>query len=91
MKQFLVEIDDRCARDLERMAPAKDRQRSEFVRLAIRSAVDRSDRHTEEAYRAQPLPEGWTASDTQDWDPANALATRRHTARVARRKGVRVA
>src|SRR5208283_4865888 len=68
MKQILIEIDDRCARDLERVASAKNRQRSEFVRLAIRSALDRAlDRYTEEAYRLQPLPEGWTARDTQGW------------------------
>jgi predicted transcriptional regulator len=92
MKQVLVEIDDRCARDLERVAPAKDRQRSEFVRLAIRSALDRAlDRHTGEAYGAQPLPKGSTASDAQDWDPKNALATRPRTAGTPRRKGTRVA
>jgi hypothetical protein len=27
MKQILVELDDRCARDLERVAPSKDRSR----------------------------------------------------------------
>jgi hypothetical protein len=60
--------------------------------MAIRSALDRAlDRHTEEAYRAQPLHEGWTASDTQDWDPDNAMAIRPRTAGIARRKGSRVA
>jgi len=50
MKQFLVELDDRCARDLERVAPAKKRMRAEFVRLAVRRAIDLAlDRATEAA------------------------------------------
>lgn len=70
MKQILVEIDDRVARDLERLAPTKDRKRAQFIRLAIQRAVDLAlDRETEAAYRAQP------DSDALDgWDPDNALA-----------------
>jgi predicted transcriptional regulator len=74
MKQFLVELDARCARDLERVAPAKDRKRSEFVRLAIRRAIDLAlDVETAEAYAAAPLG-GATAADLAGWDPDNALA-----------------
>jgi hypothetical protein len=76
MKKFLVEIDDRIARDLERVAPAKDRKRAEFVRLAIRRAIDLAlDRATEDAYRARPLPRALTPADLEGWDPTNALAT----------------
>ena len=58
MKKILIDLDDRCARDLERVAPATRRLRAEFVRLAIRRAIDLAlDRTTEEAYRAKPLPE----------------------------------
>ena len=59
MKQILVELDDRCARDLERVAPTKKRLRAEFVRQAVRRAIDLAlDRSTEEAYRQKPLSRG---------------------------------
>ena len=75
MKQILLEIDDACARDLERVAPAGKRVRAEFIRLALRRAIDLAlDRATELAYREQPLPGGLTAADLIDWDPENQLA-----------------
>jgi hypothetical protein len=75
MKQFLVELDDRCARDLERVAPARDRKRAEFVRLAIRRAIDLAmDRDTERAYRAVPLPAEASETDLTGWDEDNGLA-----------------
>lgn len=75
MKQILVELDDRCARDLERVAPAKKRRRAEFIRLAIRSAVDRAlEGRTERAYRARPVEGEVSAGDLSDWDAANELA-----------------
>ncbi len=86
MQRILVELDDRCARDLERVAPAKKRMRAEFVRLAIRHAIDRAlDRATEQAYRAQPLADDVTPADLLGWDEHNALAVR--TARSARGPG----
>jgi hypothetical protein len=75
MKQFLVELDDRCARDLERVAPARNRKRAEFVRLAIRRAIDLAlDRATEQAYRTQPLTDEPSATDLAGWDARNGLA-----------------
>lgn len=86
MKQILIEIDDACARDLERVAPARERKRAEFVRLAIRRAIDLSlDRLTERAYQAQPLTEGVTPGDLVGWDEQNALAK----PALARRKSSR--
>ena len=77
MKQILVELDDRCARDLERVAPSKKRQRAEFVRQAIRRAVDLAlDRSTERAYRERPLSRDAETSDLVGWDDGNALAQR---------------
>lgn len=74
MKQILVELDDRCARDLERVASAKSRKRSVFIRLAIRSAIDRAlDRATADAYRSRPLPGELLASDLTGWDEKNGL------------------
>jgi hypothetical protein len=75
MKQILIELDDACARDLERVAPSKNRRRAEFVRLAIRRAIDLAlDRATEAAYRATPLPEGISGNDLYGWDDSNRLA-----------------
>ena len=75
MKRILIEIDDACARDLERVAPARERKRAEFIRLAVRRAIDLSlDRRTEQAYQAQPTAGDLTPSDLVGWDEENALA-----------------
>jgi hypothetical protein len=89
MKQILVDLDDRCARDLERVAPAKKRMRAEFVRLAIRHAIDVAlDRGTAEAYRARPLVGERTPDDLLGWDPDNELAQPARSPRKSRaRKG----
>ena len=94
MKQILIDLDDQCARDLERVAPAKKRMRAEFVRLAIRQAIDRAlDRATEEAYRVQPSIGTVVAADLLGWDPKNDLATpiavRGNRRRQASRRGRR--
>ena len=39
MKQLLIEIDEDMATQLERVAPARSRRRSEFIRAAIRRAL----------------------------------------------------
>lgn len=77
MVQFLIELDDRCARDLERVAPARKRMRAEFVRLAIRRAVDLAlDAETAEAYAASAATAGdaLLPADLAGWDPDNTLA-----------------
>jgi len=75
MKRILIEIDDRCARDLARVAPTKKRMRAEFIRMALRQAIDAAlDRATAAAYRARPLAEGWTSADLLGWDEDNELA-----------------
>lgn len=75
MKQILIEIDDRCAKDLERVAPVRERKRAEFIRLAIRRAIDLAlDKATEAAYAARPLSDQVVASDLLGWDPHNELA-----------------
>ena len=75
MKQILIELDDQSARDLERVAPTKKRMRAEFVRLAIRHALDIAlDRTTEHAYRELPLDSGVSALDLRGWDDRNELA-----------------
>lgn len=77
MVQFLIELDDRCARDLERVAPARKRMRAEFVRLAIRRAVDLAlDAETAKAYAGTTdmSGQGVVPDDLAGWDPDNALA-----------------
>ncbi|MBK6696451.1 MAG: hypothetical protein IPG50_30310 [Myxococcales bacterium] len=87
MKRILIELDDRCARDLERVAPAKARQRAEFVRLAIRRAIDLAlDVRTGDAYRARPLAADGTPEDLVGWDQANQLATPSASAKASPRK-----
>jgi predicted transcriptional regulator len=55
MKQLLMELDDETAARLERVAPARSRRRSEFVRAAIRKALwELEERATAEAYRKTP-------------------------------------
>ena len=54
-RQLIIELDERLARELERAAPARSRQRSSFVRAALRRALDELAEHRMmEAYKAQP-------------------------------------
>jgi predicted transcriptional regulator len=55
MKQLLIEIDEEIAAQLERVAPARSRRRSEFIRNAIRQALwDLEERATAAAYARLP-------------------------------------
>ena len=55
MPQILLHIDAPMARQLERVAPAKTRQRSRFIRLAIqRALMERLDLETRKSYAAKP-------------------------------------
>jgi predicted transcriptional regulator len=55
MKTLIVELDDEVAEKIERVAPGRSRQRSEFIRNAIRKALwEIEEAATAEAYRRQP-------------------------------------
>ena len=55
VKQLIVELDEPLARDLERAAPARLRQRSSFVRAALRRALDEvMEVRMAQAYKDQP-------------------------------------
>lgn len=55
MKQILLAIDDETARQLDAVAPARSRRRSEFVRMAIRKTLwELQERQTAEAYARMP-------------------------------------
>jgi len=58
---------------------------AEFIRLALRRAVDLAlDRATEAAYRGRPLNEELTPADLVGWDEDNALARGAAVPRKAR-------
>jgi hypothetical protein len=77
MKQVLLELDDDTASRLEKVAPARSRRRSEFIRAAIRRALwDLAEAATEEAYRREPDsepppfdPATWGAWEVRDGAP----------------------
>jgi len=78
-RQLIVELDEPLARELERAAPARSRQRSSFVRAALRRALDElADGRMAEAYKAQPDVEP-VHFDPRVWEG-------RTTARPSRRK-----
>ena len=55
MKTLIVELDDEVAAKIEPVALGRSRQRSEFIRNAIRKALwEIEERATAEAYRQQP-------------------------------------
>jgi predicted transcriptional regulator len=68
MKQILVEIDDAVAERLERVAPARSRKRSEFVRRAILDALwALEEARTTEAYGRIPDTDP-AMFDADTWD-----------------------
>ena len=72
-RQLIVELDEPLARELERAAPARSRQRSSFVRAALRRALDELvETRMAEAYRAQPDTE-LAHFDARLWEPAAAM------------------
>jgi hypothetical protein len=73
MKQLLLEVDDEIAARLERVAPARSRQRSEFLRNAIRQALwELEERATAQAYARQPDVPTDTHWDPATWEPVKA-------------------
>jgi hypothetical protein len=76
MQQIIVELDDETVRRLNKVAPPRQRKRSEFIREAIRKALNaRIEAEMEEAYRLQP----------DDYEPL-LLAETWEKPRPARRK-----
>lgn len=71
MTQILLQIDEPLASLLEKAAPAKTRQRSRFIRLAIqRALMDLQDAQTREAYGKQPdVALGFDAGNWSAWKP----------------------
>ena len=67
MKSLPIQLDEPTYRALNRVAPAANRQRAEFVRAAIRKAiVETEEARTRRAYQSEPDSE----SDADDWSNA---------------------
>lgn len=77
-RQLIIELDEPLARELERAAPARSRQRSSFVRAALRRALDElAERRMMDAYKAQPDVEP-AHFDPRTWEKgAGSKSTRR--------------
>jgi hypothetical protein len=72
MKSLLIQLDEPTLRALNRVAPAAQRKRAEFVRTAIRKAIyEAEEERTRLAYLKQPDTE--TAADdwrdAEEWKP----------------------
>ena len=69
MKPLLIQLDEQTLTALNRVAAPGKRQRSEFVRQAIRRAVRQAEyRAMREAYRKQPD----SMRDADDWSTSEA-------------------
>lgn len=78
MKQVLVELDDQTAAELERVAPARSRQRSEFIRRALRRALwDEEERRTREAYLRTPDTDAAVYFEPEAWEPGSRKRSKR--------------
>jgi Arc/MetJ-type ribon-helix-helix transcriptional regulator len=69
MKALIVELDDEVAAQLERVAPGRARQRSEFIRNAIRKALwEIEEQATAAAYGRQPDSSKDTYMNPEVWE-----------------------
>jgi Arc/MetJ-type ribon-helix-helix transcriptional regulator len=70
MKAWLVELDDRMAEKLDRVALGRGRQRSEFIRNAIRQALwVIEEKATAKAYGRAPDSIEDVYLDSKAWEP----------------------
>jgi predicted transcriptional regulator len=69
MQQVIVELDDRTIARLNRVAPPSARKRSEFIREAIRRALnERLEQDMEQAYLRQPQDGADIDVDPSTWE-----------------------
>lgn len=77
-RQIIVEVDEGTAQELERVAPSRARKRSEFVRRALRQALDaETERRMADAYRRQPDDAEPELVDPEAWEPRKPVTRRR--------------
>lgn len=84
---ILVELDAEMAARLERIAPARSRRRSEFIRAAIRKALwELEEQLTANAYSRIPDSAHDAVVEPSLWEaPATAARSRRRRATSAKR------
>jgi predicted transcriptional regulator len=64
MPSVLVHLDDEICKSLDRIAPARQRKRAEFIRSAVKAAIRKHEyAQMKEAYQRQPD----SAADADDW------------------------
>lgn len=81
MHQVIVELDDRTLKRLNKVAPPRARKRSEFVRAAIRRALDLlAEEEMERAYREFPQDASEIDLDPEAW-AAGAVPKQKRSAR----------
>lgn len=67
MKSVLVQLDDATVRALDRIAPPRERRRSEFIRNALKRAIRQAEYNAmRKAYERLPDSE----TDADDWSNA---------------------
>ena len=70
MSQILIELDDFTIKRLNQVASPQARKRSEFIRAAIRKALDEvAEKEMERAYRAMPQETAEVDLDPETWAP----------------------
>ena len=70
MKQLLIEVDDDTVQRLDKIAPARSRQRSAFIRAAIQRALwEIEERQTRQAYAQWPDFAEDAYFDVAVWEP----------------------
>ena len=71
VKSVLIQLDDATLKALDRIAPARKRQRSEFVRNALKRAIREAEfAAMKSAYERAPDSEG----EAEDWSDAGEFA-----------------
>ncbi|HUI54488.1 MAG TPA: CopG family transcriptional regulator [Bryobacteraceae bacterium] len=64
MPSVSIQLDDATCKALDRIAPARERKRAEFIRQAVREAIRNHEyARMREAYRRQPD----SATEADDW------------------------
>jgi Arc/MetJ-type ribon-helix-helix transcriptional regulator len=76
-RQIIVELGEGTAQELERIAPSRARKRSEFVRRALRRALDdEAERRMADAYLRQPDDAEPELVDPEAWEPPKPTTRR---------------
>jgi hypothetical protein len=72
MPSILIQLDDVTYQALNRVAPAAERKRTEFVRQAVKDAIRKQEfARMREAYRTQP-DHGAESDDWSNWEDFEA-------------------